>query len=264
MNPESLPPSADGLNGGRAPQRPATATGIGGMPKATWSVWEAVAAYIGAFLIGGLATLPILLAIGDADLAEVAANAASAVLIVVVLVWWLSTLHRTWPRILGFPARGTWWREIGASIGFGVLLYPAMALVVAVIVRVFLSVVSGEPATTPRQIPAELPPAGVAITVVYAIVIAPIHEELFFRGVLFRAVGDRWGMVAGLVVTGLGFGLIHYIPGPWEDSLLLMGVMVFNGMALGWWYARRGTIVASIVAHMVFNVIGLTLILALD
>jgi membrane protease YdiL (CAAX protease family) len=101
------------------------------------------------------------------------------------------------------------------------------------------------------------------VAILYAVVIAPVHEELFFRGILFRSVGDRYGLVAGLVVSGLGFSLIHYVPGPWEDALLLMGVMLFNGVALAWWYARRGTIVASVVAHMVFNVIGMALILTL-
>ncbi|MEX0850303.1 MAG: CPBP family intramembrane glutamic endopeptidase, partial [Gaiellaceae bacterium] len=84
--------------------------------------------------------------------------------------------------------------------------------------------------------------------------------ELFFRGVLFRAVRDRRGLVAGLIATGVGFALIHYIPGPWQDSVLLIAVMFFNGMALAWFYERRGTLVAPIVAHMVFNVIGLSLI----
>jgi membrane protease YdiL (CAAX protease family) len=58
----------------------------------------------------------------------------------------------------------------------------------------------------------------------------------------------------------VAFGLIHYLPGAWQDALLLMGVMFVNGIALAWWYERRGTIVSSIVAHMVFNVIGIVLI----
>jgi membrane protease YdiL (CAAX protease family) len=32
-------------------------------------------------------------------------------------------------------------------------------------------------------------------------------------------------------------------------------------MLIAWWYERRGTIVAPLGAHMVFNVIGLSLIL---
>jgi len=94
-------------------------------------------------------------------------------------------------------------------------------------------------------------------------VIAPIHEELFFRGILFRSLADRYGFVIGAVGSGLAFGLIHYVPAAWYDSVLLMGVMVVTGVALSWFYDRRGNIVASIVAHATFNVIGLTLIFAL-
>ena len=83
----------------------------------------------------------------------------------------------------------------------------------------------------------------------YAIVVAPLHEELYFRGVLFRAVRDRYGLVSGLLATGFGFALVHFLDAEWQDALLLMGVMFFNGMALGWWYERRGTIVAPVVAQ---------------
>jgi hypothetical protein len=36
--------------------------------------------------------------------------------------------------------------------------------------------------------------------------------------------------------------------------------MLFNGIAIAWWYERRGTILAPLVVHTVFNAIGLTLI----
>jgi membrane protease YdiL (CAAX protease family) len=39
--------------------------------------------------------------------------------------------------------------------------------------------------------------------------------------------------------------------------------MVFTGIGLAWIYERRGTIVASMAAHMAFNVIGVVTILAL-
>jgi hypothetical protein len=98
---------------------------------------------------------------------------------------------------------------------------------------------------------------------VYATVIAPIHEELFFRGILFRALADRLGFVGGALGSGVAFGLIHYIPGEWQDSTLLMVVMVATGYALAWIYRRRANLLAPIVAHATFNAIGLALIYAL-
>jgi membrane protease YdiL (CAAX protease family) len=39
--------------------------------------------------------------------------------------------------------------------------------------------------------------------------------------------------------------------------------MVFTGIALAWFHDRRDNLLANIVAHMTFNVIGLTLIYAI-
>jgi uncharacterized protein len=178
-----------------------------------------------------------------------------------VLLAWLAASHRTWLQIMGLPKQGRWWIELRDTALFGLVLYPAMTIAVGVLLGLLLQAITGEQPETPEQVPTDLSAVGLAVTAVYAIVIAPVHEELFFRGILFRGVRDKRGLVAGLLVSGLGFGLIHYLEGPWQDSALLMGVMFFNGMLIAWWYERRGTIVAPLGAHMVFNVIGLSLIL---
>ncbi len=261
MSAEHVPPRPDGMHPVPAPPTPAIpAGGLDGRPRSTWKVWEAIAVYLLAILIAGLATLPIIELVGDEDLATLVASAVAALVIIGVLVVWLSRRHPTWVRVLGFPERGEWWREVRASMGFGLLLYPGIVFGVGLVVSLLLGAISGEQVQAPEQIPSGLSAAGVIVTVLYAIVIAPVHEELFFRGVLFRSARDRYGLGAGLIASGLGFGLIHYLGGAWQDAALLMGVMFFNGIALAWWYERRGTIVAPVVAHMVFNVIGLILI----
>jgi membrane protease YdiL (CAAX protease family) len=261
---DDVPPRPDRLSvPGELPPR-SRGGGVAALPTATWSWWQAIGVYVAAFLIGGFAALPVLRFLrDDDDLATLAASAVAALVVVAVLLVWLGGAHPRWREIVGFPAPGRWWREIRASIGFGLLLYPAMVFVIGLILTVALETVSGNAVRAPEQVPRDLSAAGIAIAVVYAIVIAPIHEELFFRGILFRGVRDRYGLVPGLLATGVGFALIHYTDAPWQNAVLLMGVMLFNGMALGWWYERRGTIVAPIVVHMMFNVIGLTLILAL-
>ena len=218
--------------------------------------------YVVAFILGGITTIPILGRIENEDLAVLSASAVASIVIAGTLLGWLSARHPGWQDILGFPRR-EWWAEIRSSIGFGLALYPAIVFVVGVILALLLGVISGEPVEAPEQVPSEPSTATVFVTVVYGMVIAPLSEELFFRGVLFRAVRDRYGLVSGLLASGVGFGLIHFLDADWQDALLLIGVMFFNGIALAWWYERRGTIVAPIVAHVVFNVIGLTLIYTL-
>jgi membrane protease YdiL (CAAX protease family) len=232
-------------------------------PKATWKAWEAVAVYVLAFLGGGLTTLPILELIDDDDLATLAASAVAAIVITGSIVAWLWTMHPRWREVMGFPTRGEWWTEIRSSIGFGLVLYPVMVFGVGLVLTLLLSLISGETVEAPEQVPSDPSTVAAVITVVYAILIAPVHEELYFRGVLFRAVRDRYGLMSGLLATGFGFSLIHFLDVEWQDAVLLMGVMFFNGIALGWWYERRGTVIAPVVAHMVFNVIGLALILTL-
>ena len=261
---EPIPPRPDAMHPVAGQDGRSSGSGLATRPAATWSWWEGTAVYVVSFLVGGIATVPVLsLLEEDRDLANIASTAVAALAIVGILVAWLSTSHRSWHAILGFPPRGSWVREILTSIGFGLVLYPVMVFVVGIVVSLILAVVSGEQVETPEQVGSDLSALGIAITTVYALVIAPIHEELFFRGILFRGVRDRYGLIRGFVATGIGFALIHYIEAEWQDALLLMGVMLFNGIALAWWYERRGTIVAPIVAHVVFNVIGLTLIFTL-
>lgn len=262
MSSESIPPRPDAPP---AVTDPAAAAPVGGLderPKATWRLWEAIAVYVLALVLGGLATLPLLRLIEDRDLANLVSAAVAAVVIIGVIVVWLSASHPTWRQVLGVPTRGRWWSEVGSAVGFGLALYPAMVFVVGLVVSLVLGAISGEPVRAPEQVPDDLSSAGVIVTVVYAVVVAPLHEEIFFRGVLFRSVRDRHGLRMGLLASGIGFSLIHYLEGPWQDTLLLMVVMFFNGIALAWFYDRRGTVVAPLVAHMVFNVIGLSLILS--
>jgi membrane protease YdiL (CAAX protease family) len=262
MSVEHVPPRPDGLNPIGPSLPPGPDDGV--PPKATWSVWEALAVYFLALLIGGSAALPIARFVHDEDVANLAASAVAALSIIGVLLAWLASSHRSWRAVMGFPGRGRWWAEVRGALGFGLMLYPAMVFGVGIALSLVLTAISGRTAQAPEQVPSDLSAVGVGISIAYAIVIAPIHEEFFFRGVLFRSVRDRFGLVPGLVVSGVGFSLIHYLGGPWQDTALLMGVMLVNGMALAWWYDRRGTIVAPVIAHMVFNVIGLSLILTLQ
>ncbi len=163
--------------------------------------------------------------------------------------------------MIGFPSRAL--PEIRAGVGFGLILYPGIAFGVGLVISLLLHEVSGRSVSTPDQVPANLPPFGVVVTILYAIVIAPIHEEFFFRGILFRSLRDRYGFGVGATSSGVAFGLVHYLPAPFVDSLLLMSVMVFTGFALAYLYERRGNIVASMIAHATFNTIGLILIYAL-
>ena len=263
---QQIPPRPDGLHPVPAmPPRPdALAVTDDLRPKATWSWYEALAVYFLAFLLAGLATVPLIRVMEpDTDLTNIVLTVVAAIVILGVLLLWLSVKHQGWLRVMRLPERGAWGKEIGSGVVFGLGVYPVIVIVVGGLLTYLLQTISGEHVEAPEQVGEHLPAIGTALTIVYAIVIAPIGEELFFRGVLFRSLRDRHGFWVGAVGSAIGFGLIHYIPGSAIDAALLMIVMFLTGIALCFLYERRGTIVAPLAAHVTFNVIGIVLILGL-
>ncbi|MGZ8594023.1 MAG: CPBP family intramembrane glutamic endopeptidase, partial [Actinomycetota bacterium] len=170
--------------------------------------------------------------------------------------------HPGWLRTLWIPPVGARFRALATGYGLGIVLYIVVALIVGAVLTLLFRAVFGEDVTAPEQLSSNLSALGKVGAAILAIVVAPITEEFFFRGMLFRSVRDRWGFWAGALSSSLLFGLAHYVASPWRDALLLQAVMVFTGFGLCWIYERRGTIVANIGAHMAFNTIGLLLILS--
>lgn len=88
--------------------------------------------------------------------------------------------------------------------------------------------------------------AGIVLLVVIVGIMAPIVEEIFYRGMLQRSLERRMGVTPGLLVASLIFGLVHFEP------LLLPGLAV-AGLIFGLLAQRAGRLGPAIVAHMAFN-----------
>lgn len=234
--------------------------GLAERPSATWRWWEAIAVYVGAFLVGAGASVPVFRLVRPEGLATVTASMVASLVVLGLLVIWLRVQHPAWTSALGFP----WppWRDVRAGLLFGIGLYPVVVFMVGALLVVLFRLVTGQPVQAPEQLPSDLGPIGTVIAVLYAGAVAPASEELFFRGVLFRSMRDRHGFWPGALTSSLAFGLIHYVPAPALDVLLLMIVMVFTGLGLSLVYERRGSLWAPIAAHATFNAIGLGLIFA--
>ncbi|HET6810373.1 MAG TPA: CPBP family intramembrane glutamic endopeptidase [Acidimicrobiales bacterium] len=97
--------------------------------------------------------------------------------------------------------------------------------------------------------------AGVALLVAVVIVGAPLAEELFFRGLLLRALRARIGTPGAVGVSALAFGLAHFEP-------LQLPVLVLFGVVLGVLAVRTGRLGPSICAHAAFNAVAVYSILS--
>lgn len=257
-----------------APPRPddLTAPGPGptGLPAVDWSFPKALLVglvtnlVIAQIVVAGL--LLAILAVSSStdvtsDSALIYVSVAADIAWLAGMLVWLAHWHPGWRERIGifFGNRGLRDGVFGA-IG-GVILYPVIAFAVGIPLTILFHLLSGQEATTPEQLPSDLPTTTAVVSAILAVVVAPIVEELFFRGILFRSVRDRRGFWVGAIVSGLLFGVVHYVPAAWQDTVLLQSIMVFTGIGLAWIYERRGNLVANIAAHMAFNTIGIILIL---
>ena len=91
-------------------------------------------------------------------------------------------------------------------------------------------------------------PLGLILLVLIVGIGAPIFEEIFYRGLVFRSVENRWGTWPGIVVSGLVFGASHF------NWLTLPGLTVFGGV-LAYLTHRTGRLVPAIFAHVAFNMV---------
>ncbi|MEX2487757.1 MAG: CPBP family intramembrane glutamic endopeptidase [Nitriliruptoraceae bacterium] len=100
------------------------------------------------------------------------------------------------------------------------------------------------------------------IAVLIAVVIAPVAEEVLFRGVLFRALRRRVGLWPAALLSSLIFTGVH-VEIVLSQPLALTGLFVF-GVVLAWSLDRFQHLIVPIVAHAVFNGISLVLVVVLD
>ena len=84
-------------------------------------------------------------------------------------------------------------------------------------------------------------------------VAAPICEESFFRGMLFRLLRDRVPVWAAVLLSAAAFGLAHASP---AVSWALLPTFLFMGIVLAVVYERTGWLTNSILLHGLSNAIA--------
>lgn len=98
-----------------------------------------------------------------------------------------------------------------------------------------------------------------AVTAVAAALLAPVLEEILFRGLLLRALQRRMAPPAAIAVSALVFAAVHLVdPG----AFLVIPGLVAVGIVAGMLAVRTGSLSQPILLHLGFNAIVVVLILA--
>lgn len=101
-----------------------------------------------------------------------------------------------------------------------------------------------------RLMPSDLKGTQELIFVAGAVLLAPVVEELIFRGLLLHRWSLKWGRTRGLVATSVAFALLH--PSPVNAFIL--------GFGFGLIYLRTGSLFLTMTAHALNNFIALEIL----
>lgn len=229
-------------------------------PQARWGLGDAV----GGFLVGLLATTLVagawLSATGD-DRLDLAGRAVSQ------LAFWVGLAGAAVlaTRLKGSKSLGTdfgfsiRWSDVGLGLAAGVLAHQVVLRLVALL----LEPVLGDPDVggPVRELVDETRGPAVIGLFVFVVVGAAVVEELFFRGLLLRALQRRLGTPAAIGISSVVFGATHI-----QDGLTTAGlvIVIVSLSVLGAVFAllavRTARLGSAIVAHASFNLLTLLLV----
>lgn len=217
---------------------------------ALYSLWV-FAAFMGVqYAVGGIFSLLKLVGVSFSTMNEAVFSSVvgiivySATLCVAIGVPWLVLKRKTTKEEVGLQ-RSVAWKDYG-WLGLGFVSYLILTMVVTSLAMIFLKFIDfGEAQTTGYE--------SVASTYEYVlafiglVIVAPVAEELLFRGYLFgklRSAGIKtW---VSVLVTSLLFAVAHF-----QGNV---GVDVFAlGIVLALLRVFSGSLWPSIMLHMLKN-----------
>jgi membrane protease YdiL (CAAX protease family) len=176
----------------------------------------------------------------------VMASAVQEVIFVVAAVAIARTSGRVTMRDFGL-VRAPFWPTFGKA--------AAVIFSYFVILAAYSSVVHLTSDDAPRKLGADSGQLGMLAFALLVAVLAPIAEELFFRGMVFRSLANKLGVWGGAIVSGLIFGAFH-IDSLAQSRLLQVVPLAVLGVLFAVLYAWSGTIYSTIALHATNNALA--------
>ena len=233
---------------------PAVTAGRPRLPAIDWTMAQALrgllVGLILAFLIAPALVLPFDPDL-DGDLTRLIAQAllGSTLLAVALFVagTWRKRSARAAVRELGlvsFKPSAFGWILVGLFA-----TYVATALFAELVVQPEQEDISGDLGVGDETLLVAV------VAVVLMVGLAPVAEELFFRGMLFSGLRDRMSPWPAALLAGLIFGSIHA-----PSGLTAVVPLAALGVMFCWLYERTGSLWPSVIAHAINNGLALALL----
>ena len=208
-----------------------------------------MALWVGVVLIGVQYALAYLISAMHLQVSEIVLQTIFSALVyvvallVIIFVPWKLLKMKTTREELGMRGLPTWTDILLAPIAF-IVFFIASGFIMAVLQAIMPSIDwTQEQDVGFNNIISNL---DFVLTFLSLVVIAPIAEEIIFRGWLYGKMRRKMSAVPAILIVSLLFGLVH---GQWN-----VGVVVFT-MSIAMCLIREltGTIWGGILVHMIKN-----------
>ncbi|AMM20460.1 hypothetical protein AX769_10260 [Frondihabitans sp. PAMC 28766] len=178
-------------------------------------------------------------------------------------------------RLTSLASRGSFASNLLPDVALGL----GAGLLARAIDALLTVAVTGSTGLAPQPTLGGGPTGALAAAVILApVVVAPVIEELFFRGVLQGAVAralagpahtaagagsaatpDRFAVWTAAALVAVVFAVVHVLVAPSAPIVLTVGGTFVLGIAAGAVVVRTGRLGGAIVAHVVFNGVAVLL-----
>ncbi len=221
-----------------------------------WTAGD-VAKGVGLFLLMALSSSILLELIapqngnGDGEIGPYVLAAAAMAQVAFLMSVWLFAVSKYQIR----------WRSLGFSRrpGRKEVLFAIAAFIGAMAVQViYFSILDAVGVDTESAIDSIFDEESMAVLVmlsILALVVAPVAEEVFYRGFVFGGLTRRFGFRWGVVGSGALFSLSHVEP------ITLFPLLVL-GILLAWVYYRTESLWTPVMVHFFNNSVAVAVQLA--
>ena len=160
-------------------------------------------------------------------------------IILVFFVLWLISTTEQLNELLKIPKSFGTWKLIG--IVFLIDIFVVKPLHVIFTLYFFPDAEEQEVITAIE----EMSQMSAIITAVSVSILVPIMEELLFRGFILGMFLRCYGKTPAIVLSAFIFAIVH--------EPIAIGMAFGGGLLYGWLRVRTGSIVPSMIAHMIWN-----------
>jgi membrane protease YdiL (CAAX protease family) len=226
------------------PPRPDVATTV------PWRTVDAIPVFLLAMLMTAVAGVPATLLLSSSASRFVVAALIGELGFLGAVVFWLRVVRKAPLSALGAPRSPL--RDLGAGLlgGAGLVLVGWISGIVVVTVA---QLILGHVPVQPDQIPTTVQGPSLWLSGVVVVLAAPLGEEVFFRGFLYQALRQRFRVWPAALISAAVFATVHISP-------ILIFALFPVGIGLALIYERKRSLLSSMAAHALFNLVGMLVI----